>query len=147
MGFPYITMGFRIYILSVRWSNRIDENGRIGPCRLLDSRTYPVFDPGGDAGGRGTGHDGLGSVTRRNIGGGAELCAAGVGGCAIVIAVLVEAGMSDTVAPSSAVQFTAFTLETVNAKLSATATCTVTAELIETSTLPDPPNVPPTEMV
>src|SRR5437870_7685014 len=82
---------------SIRWSNRIDDNGGIGPGRLLDSRTYPVFDPGGDAGGRGTGHDGLGSVTRRNIGGGAELCAAGVGGCAIVIAVLVEAGMSETV--------------------------------------------------
>src|SRR5437764_250436 len=43
-----------------------------------------------------------------------------------------------TVAPSSAVQFTAATLDTVNAKLSATATCTVAAELIETKILPEP---------
>ena len=52
-----------------------------------------------------------------------------------------------TVAPSSAVQFTALTLDAVNAKLSATVAATVTPELIETSMLPDPPNVPPTEMV
>src|SRR5437667_1932888 len=82
---------------SIRWSNRIDDNGGIGPGRLLDSRTYPVFDPGGHAGGRGTGHDGLGSVARSNIGGRTELGAARVGGCAIVIAVLVEARMPEAV--------------------------------------------------
>src|SRR5882724_4109649 len=37
--------------------------------------------------------------------------------------------------------------DTVNDKLSATVACTVTPELIETSILPDPPNVPPTEIV
>jgi len=58
-----------------------------------------------------------------------------------------DVSTADTVAPSSAVQFTAFTLETVKARLSATATCTVTAELMDTSMLPDPPKVPPTEMV
>ena len=82
---------------SIRWSNRIDDNGGIGPGRLLDSRTYPVFDPGGHAGRRGTGHDGLGSVARSNIGGGAEFSAARVGRCAIVIAVLVKAGMAEAV--------------------------------------------------
>ena len=55
--------------------------------------------------------------------------------------------MAETVAPSSAVQFTAATLETVSAKLSATVACTVTPALMETSILPEPPNVPPTEMV
>src|SRR5438034_5448578 len=76
---------------SIRRSNGVDDNGRICPCRLLDSRAYPVFDPGGDCGRRGTGHDRLRSVSRRNISGGTEFGAAGVGRCAIVIAVLVEA--------------------------------------------------------
>src|SRR6266705_2743489 len=92
MEIPYGAMGFGINILSVGRSNGIDDNGRIGPCRLLDSRAYPVFDPGGHAGGRGTGHDGLGSVARGNISGGTEFGAAGVGGGAVVIAILVEAG-------------------------------------------------------
>jgi hypothetical protein len=52
-----------------------------------------------------------------------------------------------TVALSSAVQFTALTLDAVNAKLSATVACTVTPEFIETSIFPDPPNDPPTEIV
>lgn len=52
-----------------------------------------------------------------------------------------------TDAPSSAVQLTAATLETVNVKLSGIDTCTITPELMETSTLPDPPNVPPTAIV
>ena len=90
-------MGFRINILSVGRSNGIDDNGRIGPGRLLDSRAYPVFDPGGHARRRGTRHDGLGSVGRGHIGGWAEFGAARVGRCAIVIAVLVEAGMPEAV--------------------------------------------------
>jgi len=50
-------------------------------------------------------------------------------------------------APSSAVQFGDTMLFTVKDKLSATVACTVTPELMETSMLPDPPKVPPTEMV
>ena len=46
-----------------------------------------------------------------------------------------------TVAPSSAVQFTALTLDAVNAKLSAIVAATFTPALMETSILPDPPNV------
>src|SRR5207253_6270593 len=88
MDFPYIAMGFRINILSVGRSNGVDDNGGIGAGRLLDSRAYPVFDPGGDAWGRQTRHDGLGSIARRNTSGGAEFGAAGVGRCAIVIAIL-----------------------------------------------------------
>src|SRR5947199_2703620 len=84
-------------LVSVGRSNRIDDNGGIGPGRLLDSGAYPVFDPGGHACRRGTSHDGLGSVARGNIGGGAEFGAAGVGRGAIVIAVLVEAGMPEAV--------------------------------------------------
>src|SRR5438128_7056689 len=97
MGFPYIAMGFRINILSVGRSNGIDDNGGICPCRLLDSRAYSVFDPGGHARRRGTGHDGLGSVAGGNIGGGAEFGTAGIGGGAIVIAVLVEARVAEAV--------------------------------------------------
>jgi len=76
---------------SIRRRNGIDDNGGIGPCRLLDARAYPVFDPAGHAGRRGTSHDRLRSVARSNIGGGAEFGAAGVGRCAIMISVLVEA--------------------------------------------------------
>src|SRR5947199_7776599 len=97
MDIPYGAMGFRINILSVGRSNGVDDNGRICPRRLLDSRAYPVFDPGGHARRRGTRHDGLGSVARSNISGGAEFGAAGVGGGAIMIAVLVEAGVAETV--------------------------------------------------
>src|SRR6266581_7521350 len=97
MGFPYIAMGFLINILSVGRSNGVDDNGGIGAGRLLDSRTYPVFDPGGHRGRRGTGHDRLRSVAGGNIGGGTEFGAAGVGRCAIVIAVLVKARMSEAV--------------------------------------------------
>ena len=97
MGFPYIAMGFLINILSVGRSNGIDDDGRISAGRLLDSRAYPVFDPGGHCGRRGTGHDGLGGVARGNIGSGAEFGAAGVGRCAIVIAVLVEARVAEAV--------------------------------------------------
>src|SRR2546427_11882846 len=64
MGFPYIAMGFLINILSVGRSNGVDDNGGIGPGRLLDSRAYPVFDPGGDTGGRGTGHKRLRRAAR-----------------------------------------------------------------------------------
>src|SRR5436305_14604661 len=84
-------------LVSVGRSNGIDDNGGIGPGRLLDSRTYPVFDPGGHARRRGTGHDGLGSVVRGHIGGGTEFGAAGVSRCAVVIAILVEAGMPEAV--------------------------------------------------
>ena len=38
-------------------------------------------------------------------------------------------------------------LDTVNAKLSATVAYTETPALMETSILPDPPNVPPTAIV
>src|SRR5437899_11279869 len=79
MGFPYIAMGFRINILSVGRSNGVDDNGGIGAGRLLDSRAYPVFDPGGDACGRRTCHDRLRSVACGNIGRRTELGAAGVG--------------------------------------------------------------------
>src|SRR2546421_9004238 len=79
MDVPYGAVEFRINILSVGRSNRIDDNGGIGAGRLLDSRAYPVFDPGGDAGGRRTCHDGLGSVLRGNIGGGRGFSAAEVG--------------------------------------------------------------------
>src|SRR5437870_8862223 len=97
MGFPYGAVEFRIYILSVRRRNGVDDNGGIGPCRLLGSRAYPIFDPGGDAGRRGTSHDRLRSVACGNISGGAEFGAAGVGGGAIVIAILVKAGMPEAV--------------------------------------------------
>src|SRR5438477_4663976 len=90
MGFPYGAVEFRIYILSIRRRNGVDDNGGIGPGRLLDSRAYPVFDPGGHAGRRGTSHNRLRSVARRNISGGTEFGAVGVGRCAFVIVVLVE---------------------------------------------------------
>ena len=53
--------------VSIRRSNGVNDDGGIGAGRLLDSRTYPVFDPGGDAGRHGTGHDGLGSVAAATL--------------------------------------------------------------------------------
>src|SRR5207244_12451200 len=43
-----------------------------------------------------------------------------------------DVSMADAVAPSSALHFAALTLDTVDAILSATATCTVTAESLNT---------------